>query len=147
VSSPEKAALAAKAGADLVLNYREEDVVERLKAFAPAVDRVVEVALGANLALDLAVSGPSTVVVTYAAEAENPVLPVRACMTANVTLRFVLLYGVAPAALDEAVREISAALSAGDLTELPVHRFPLDEVASAQEAVEAGMVGKVIVVP
>jgi NADPH2:quinone reductase len=147
VSNPKKAELAAQAGADLVLNYRDEDVVERLKAFTPTVDRVVEVALGANLALDLAVSGPSTVVVTYAAEAENPALPVRDCMTANVTLRFVLLYGVPRGALDEAVADVSAALYAGDLTELPVHRFPLDEVASAQDAVEAGAVGKVIVVP
>lgn len=147
VSSPEKAELASQAGADLVLNYRDENVVSRLKEEAPVVDRVVEVALGANLALDLAVAGPSTVVVTYAAEAKDPALPVRACMTANVTLRFILLYGVPAPALDQAVADVSAALAAGDLTELPVHRFPLSEVAAAQDAVEAGAVGKVIVTP
>ena len=31
---------------------------------------------------------------TYAAEPANPELPVRACMTANLTLKFALLYGV-----------------------------------------------------
>ena len=108
---------------------------------------MVEVALGANLALDLAVAGPSTVVVSYAADGTDPVLPVRACMTANVTLRFVLLYGVPDPALDAAVADITAALAAGVLTELPIHRFPLSEIAGAHEAAEGGAVGKVIVTP
>jgi NADPH2:quinone reductase len=147
VSGPEKAALAAKAGADLVVNYRDPDAIDQIREFAPVMDRVTEVALGANLQLDLAVSGPRTVVVTYAADGPNPVLPVRACMTANVTLRFVLLYGVPEPALDAAVAEITAALSRGALTELPVHRFPLSEIAAAHEAAENGVAGKVIVVP
>jgi NADPH:quinone reductase len=147
VSGPEKAALAEKAGADLVVNYRSADAAQQIRAFAPAVDRVVEVALGANLALDLALARLGTTVVTYAAEAADPVLPVRACMTANVTLRFVLLYGVPPTALDRAAADITAALAAGDLTGLPVHKFPLDAIAAAHEAVEAGAVGKIIVTP
>jgi NADPH:quinone reductase len=147
VSSQEKAELAAKAGADLVLNYRDRDAIEQVKAFSPVVDRVVEVALGANLELDLAVSGPSTTVVTYAAEAQNPVLPVRTCMTANVTLRFILLYGLPDDALDAAVTDITDSLRSGALTELPAHRFPLSEVVRAHEAAERGAVGKVIVVP
>jgi NADPH2:quinone reductase len=111
------------------------------------VDRVIEVALGANLRLDLAVSQAGTVVVTYAAESSDPVLPVRACMSANVILRFVLLYGLPPAALDAAATGISAALAAGRLTELPVHRFDLADVVSAHETAERGVTGKVIVTP
>jgi NADPH2:quinone reductase len=147
VSGPEKAALAEKAGADLVVNYRSADAAQQIRAFAPAVDRVVEVALGANLALDLALARLGTTVVTYAAEAADPVLPVRACMTANVTLRFVLLYGVPPTVLDRAAADITAALAAGDLTGLPVHKLPLDAIAAAHEAAEAGAVGKIIVTP
>ena len=147
VSGSEKAALAAKAGADLVVNYRERDAIERVRSFAPVMDRVIEVALGANLELDLAVAGPSTVVVTYAADGADPVLPVRACMNANVTLRFVLVYGVPDAALDAAVADITAALTAGALTELPTHRFPLTEAAAAHEAAEGHAVGKVLLIP
>ena len=44
-----------------------------------------------------------------------------------------------------AVDEVNAAAAAGDLSELPAHRFPLDEVATAHEAVEGGAVGKVLV--
>jgi NADPH2:quinone reductase len=147
VSGSAKAQLAARAGADLVVNYNDADATEQVRSFAPRMDRIVEVALGANLELDLAVSGPQTVIVAYAAEAQDPVLPVRACMSANILLRFMLLYGVPPVELSQAADGVSRALSAGALTELPVIRFPLDEIAAAHEAVEAGAVGKVIVVP
>jgi NADPH:quinone reductase len=147
VSGPEKAVLAEKAGADLVVNYRSPDAVQQVRAFAPAVDRVIELALGANLALDMAVARAGTTIVTYAAEPADPVLPVRACMTANVTIKFVLLYGVAAAALDWAAADVTAALAAGDLTGLTVHKFPLADIVSAQEAAEEGVVGKVIVAP
>ena len=147
VSSPAKAALAEKAGADLVVNYRSTDVVQQIHAFVPAVDRIIEVALGANLALDLAVAGPLTTIVTYAAEAASPELPVRNCMAANVILKFMLLYGVPETALDQAAADITAALAARDLTGLPVHKFPLADIAEAHEAAESGVVGKIIVTP
>jgi NADPH:quinone reductase len=146
VSSPEKAALAEQAGADLVVNYRSPDAVDQIKAFGP-VDRVIEVALGANLQLDLAVVRPHATIVTYAADAADPVLPVRACMTANLTLKFALLYGVPMTALEQAAADITAALAAGELTGLPVHKFPLADIAAAHEAAESGVLGKVIVSP
>ena len=149
VSGPQKAELAAKAGADLVVNYREPDAADQIRSFAGAagVDRVVEVALGANLQLDLAVvARPDARIVCYAADGDDPVLPVRACMNANVELRFVLLYGVPAEALIQAAGDITDALADGALTELPVSRFPLDEIAAAQDAVEHRALGKVLVV-
>ncbi len=144
VSGPQKAELATQAGADLVVNYRDASAADRLRSFAAQMDRIVELALGANLELDLAVSGPQTHIVDYAAEPEDPVLPVRKCMNANVAIRFILLYGVPADALDLAAADIAAALRAGALTELPVTRFGLDEVARAHQAVEAGTLGKVV---
>ena len=144
VSGPEKAELAQRAGADVVVNYRDPGAADQLRAFARQMDRIVELALGANLELDLAVSGPQTHIVDYAAEPTDPVLPVRKCMTANVTLRFILLYGVPADALDRAAADISTAIAAGALTELPVIRFPLDQIVAAHEAVEAGVMGKVV---
>ncbi|HXZ99949.1 MAG TPA: NADPH:quinone reductase [Candidatus Binatia bacterium] len=144
VSGAEKAELAGAAGADLVVNYREPDALERIRGFAEWVDRVVEVNIAANLAQDLALAGPGTVVAAYAIDQPDPVLPVRACMAANVTLRFVLLYGVPAADLLRGVEDVSRALAAGALTALPIRRFPLEECAAAQEAVREGAVGKVV---
>jgi NADPH2:quinone reductase len=146
-SGPEKAELARRAGAAHVVNYRDADAAGQIRAAAGQTDRVIEVALGANLALNLAVAKPGSMIVTYAAEPADPVLPVRACMTANVTLRFILLYGVPRPALRQAAADITAALTEGALTELPAHRFGLSDIAAAHEAVEAGALGKVLVAP
>lgn len=145
VSGREKADLARRAGADLVVNYHDDDVAAQIRAVAPHIDRVVEVALGANLGLDLSLARSGTTIVSYAASGDDPTLPVRQCMSANVVLRFVLLYGVAPADLRTAAREVTVAASEGALTELPVHRFALADIAAAHEAVEAGVTGKVLV--
>src|SRR6266567_4278494 len=68
VSSHEKAELARAAGADEVINYRAEDAASTVRAAAPdGVDRIIQVALSANLTLDLQVLAPDGTVVTYAA--------------------------------------------------------------------------------
>ena len=145
VSSLEKAELAKNAGADLVVDYTADDAVHQIKAVTPHVDRVIEVALGSNLAMDLQLSKPNTTIVCYAASGSDPTLPVRACMSANVVLRFVLLYGVPRPVLVAAAQAVTDALVAGVLTEPPVHRFALEDIAAAHEAQEAGAVGKVLV--
>ena len=147
VSSPEKAELAKAAGADVVVNYRDADAVEQIKAAAPnGVDRVIEVALGANLDLNLAVLRPAGSTITYATEPTgDPQLPVRRMMTDNVTLRFVLVYNFTDAQIDAAVADISRALADRALTPLPEIHFSLDQIAEAHLAVEGGATGKVIV--
>jgi len=146
-SGPEKAELSRRAGAAHVINYRDADAAGQIRAAAGQTDRIIEVALGANLGLDLAVAKPGSTIVTYAAEPTDPVLPVRACMTANVVIRFILLYGVPIEALDRAAADITAALADGALTELPVHKFGLPDIVAAHQACEAGPLGKVLVVP
>ena len=146
VSGPEKAELASAAGAHHVVNYRQPDAAEWIRAVAPGgVDRIVELALASNLTLDLAVAAPGAVIVTYASEATEPTLPVRELMTRNLVLRFMLLYYVPVTALRQAADDITAALANGTLTELPAHRFGLADIAAAHDAVEAGATGKVLV--
>jgi NADPH2:quinone reductase len=147
VSSEEKGELARAAGADVIVNYRESGAIERIRGVVERVDRIVEVALGANIDLDLAVSGAGTEIAVYANEPHDPVLPVRRFMSANATLRFVLLYGVRPADLAADIAWVRSAVAAGALTPLPVSSFGLDDVVAAQEAVENGAVGKVMLVP
>jgi NADPH2:quinone reductase len=139
VSSPEKAELASMA--DVVVNYREDGAAEKIGK----VDRIVEVALAPNLALDLEVVNPHATIVSYAADQPTAEIPVRAAMSANLTLKFMLLYTIPEPALHDAIGGVSKALEAGALTLLPLHRFPLAETAAAHDAVENGAVGKVVI--
>ena len=69
VSSPAKARLAEAAGAHHVVDYRGEDVAGQLRAAAPeGVDIVVDVAVGTNLAADLAVLGAGGTIASYATD-------------------------------------------------------------------------------
>jgi NADPH:quinone reductase len=143
-ASPRNADAARAAGAGAVIDYHAEDAAEQIRTAAPDIGRIVEVALSPNLALDLAVAGPNATIATYDAGGDDPVLPIRRCMAANLALRFVLLYGVPGAALRTAVEQVSLALTDRALTALPVQRFGLDDVVAAHEAVESGSSGKVV---
>jgi NADPH2:quinone reductase len=143
VSSAEKQALAEAAGADHVVRYTEEGAARRILDLAGPADRIVEVAPAANLELDLAVIGPGGTIATYAAE-ETLTLPGGPLMSGNVTLAFVLLYGLSAEQLSAAVGWTSDALAVVALDALPVASYPLEEVAAAQERVEQGFVGKVV---
>lgn len=145
VSTNEKARIAQEAGADVVVNYRTTDALTRIASQVGQVDRVVEVAPGANWQTDLALSTPDTVISVYAADDDATALPVLPCMRANATVRFVWLYGVPKPKLTAAARDISAALARGALTELRAHHYPLHQVAQAHEAVEASVLGKVLI--
>ena len=145
VSSAEKAELARAAGAELVVNYREEPVVERVREWAPdGVARIVEVNLPANLAVDTEVIADGGTVSCYVT-ADKPVELSRALMQHNVSIAFVLVYTIPMEAKLAAVKDISAALRDGALTALPEHRFSLDEIADAHDAVQGGATGKVLV--
>ena len=146
VSSEAKGEIAADAGAHVVVDYTAEGAVEAIRSAARAgVDRIIEVDLTRNLDLDLAVIVPGGVIVTYAADAADPALPVRTLMTRNATLRFALVYGFPPALLAAGVAEVTAGLAAGDLTPLPVVRFPLADIAAAHDAVQSRTPAKVLV--
>jgi NADPH2:quinone reductase len=145
VSSPEKAAIATDAGADLVVDYRGEDVVEALRGWAPdGVDRVVEVAISANLETDGAVLAPYATVATYG-QPDGPLPVVRDLVMKNARIDFVLVYTMPDEAKRAAVTDITQALADGALRPLPVQRFTLEETQAAHEAVEGGFLGKVLI--
>jgi len=146
VSSKAKAAIATTAGAHVIVDYTQKSALERIAAAARAgVDRIIEVDLTHNLELDRAVLVPHGVIVTYAADADDPAIPVRALMNNNITLRFVMVYGFTAAMITAAIDEITQGLTDGDLTPLPVIRFSLDQVAAAHDAVEKRSTGKVLI--
>jgi NADPH:quinone reductase len=147
VSSAEKARLAAAAGAHVVLNYRDAGYTEQLAAAAPGgLHRVVDVAVATNLSGYLDCLAPHAVVASYARDRETAEVPIFPLMRLNVRLRFMLVYGLTQPMLDRAVADVTEALRAGALQPLPVHRYPLEEIAAAHDAVRGGaVVGKVLI--
>jgi NADPH2:quinone reductase len=152
VSGPEKARLATAAGAHYVVNYREGDPAAAIRAIAPdGVDIVAEVALGANLALDLAVLRTRGTIATYANDGGEPVdLDVMRNMVLNTRLQFLVLYTAGLDVRTAAVEDVAAAvrdnaLPVGEEHGLPLHRFPLSRTSAAHRALEEGAVGKVLV--
>ncbi len=147
VSSDEKGELALAAGADAVARYNAGDYALSMRSLLPdRADRIVEVNLRANLSDDLGFAAPNAVISSYAGTADDMVaVPVRALMTPNLLLRFVLVYTIPEQALKAAVEGVSRAVEVGALTTLPLHRFSLERAAEAHDAVEAGAVGKVLI--
>lgn len=149
VSGSQKAAAAKDAGADLVINYRTDDVIERVRAFTGGhgVDRIVEVEFGGNLPTTKEVIKTGGVVAAYASTAERaPVLPFYELMFKHVTLRMLLVYLLSEAQRRAAVRAIANALRDGALSPLIGARFGLEECAKAHEAVESGtLIGHVLI--
>lgn len=152
VSGPVKAALATAAGADHVVNYRDQDAAEQIRSVAPqGVGIVAEVSPAVNAALDVAVAAPHAVVAYYANNGgDSFAVPVRASMASNLRWQGVFLYTVPDDALGNGVADVSAAvadgaLQVGEAAGLPLHRYPLEGTADAHGAVESGAVGKVLI--
>lgn len=146
VSSDEKAELARLAGAHVVVNYRQGDVTQALRAAAPnGIDRVVEVALAQNLEAMLPVLNPFAQVVTYASDNVPEALYIRPLMGALVTLKFMLVYHLPQPLLDQGINDVTKLLNSGVVSVLPEHHYPLAETDKAHEAVEQAAVGKVLI--
>jgi NADPH:quinone reductase len=152
VSSPRKAQLAAAAGADHVVDYRQQDVVAEVRRIAPkGVDAIVEVSGAVNAAVDAQVIGLHGAVAMYADDGGAEVtIPVRAQMNPNARWQFVLVYTEPERAKALGIEDVATAVADGALrvgedAGLPLHVFPLAETARAHRAVEEGAVGKVLV--
>ncbi|MFF3870060.1 NADPH:quinone reductase [Micromonospora sp. NPDC001898] len=152
VSSPEKAKLALAAGAAHTVDYRSDTVVEDIRALAPGgVDLIVEVAATANIDTAMEVLATDGTVAAYGTEGTSELtFPTRKAIGRNLRFQFVMVMTMPAADKDLAAADITDAAAAGAITAgeaagLPLHRFPLHRTGDAQDAVQAGIVGKVLV--
>ncbi|MGH3336946.1 MAG: NADPH:quinone reductase [Nocardioides sp.] len=151
VSSEEKAALARAAGAHHVVNYRDSDVASETLALAPdGVDIAVEVAPAQNIGIDLEVVRVHGLVSIYANNGGDELtIPLRAAFGKNMRFQFLILYTLHDDLVRAATDDVTAAIAVGALrvgeeAGLPLHHFPLEDLAAAHDTVEGGAVGKVL---
>src|SRR3954454_18655889 len=148
VSSKEKAELAAAAGADVVINYREEDVAAPIKELSGTGPNIVVEVATDNLGLDLDVVAPGGNIAIYVGGKVS--VPSFKAMLKNASLDFVLTYTTTTREKDDAVAAGAEAVNAGVFTVgeragLPIVRFPFERIAEAHEAVEKHVTGKVVI--
>jgi NADPH2:quinone reductase len=149
VSSAAKAEQARLAGADLVVNYKTDDVVAKALAFTGGrgVDRVVDVDFGGNVATTLKLMAMNSTIAVYATNGDRtPVVPMRELMEKCISLRTLVLFALPTPLLAAAQVDITKWLAAGARIHNIAGQFALSDTAQAHLAVEKGdKVGTVIV--
>jgi NADPH:quinone reductase len=149
VSSAFKAEQALLAGADLVINYKNEDVVARVMAFTGGLgaNRVIDVDFGGNAGTTLKLTAMNSTIAVYATNGNrNPVVPMRQLMEKCVALRTLVMFALPPALLAAAQVDLTNWLAAGTRIHNIAGQFALSETAQAHLAVEKGnKLGTVIV--
>lgn len=146
ISSPDKAAAAREAGADHCIDYKREDVGQRVAEITGkrGVDTIIEMDLSANAKFIPAVLRPKGSVIVYGTGAEATI-PSFFCLQNSVLLQYFLVYQLDARQRDRAVAGIERALEQGKLKNRIGPTFSLAETAAAHEAVERGTIGNVVI--
>lgn len=149
VSSDKKAVVAQQMGADHVINYRQTDVVAQVKELVGkrGCDRIVDVALAANININAKLVARNGVIATYeSGNAPKVEIPFYELLYKNAALRTVLVYAMSDEAHAAAARDINQAITDGALQHLIAACYPLQETAAAHDAVASGnLIGKVVI--
>jgi NADPH2:quinone reductase len=146
VSSSVKAVVAHQAGADHTIDYKAENVGERVMALTKGgVDAVIELDLTANAGLISAVLRPRGIVAVYGTGAHAQ-LPASFCLVNSITLKFMLVYELTTPEREQGIADVTRMLEANRLIHNVAKTFDLSEIVHAHQMVEQGQaIGNVIV--
>jgi NADPH:quinone reductase len=147
VSSAEKARIAEDAGADHVIDYKAENVGERVMELTDkaGVDAVVELDLSANAKLIPGVLRPRGTVVIYGTGGEAT-LPAQWLLVNAVALKFIFVYELTAEERQAAIDTITRMLMEKRLANNVAATLPLSDIVVAHETVEQGKVAGNVVV-
>jgi len=148
VSSEAKAALARQAGADHTIDYKRENVGERVMALTgtTGVDAVVEMDLAANAKFYSNWLRPRGHVVVYGTGSAETAIPAQLLLVNAMKLAFVYVYELTAQEREAVVSAINRMLESKTLINNVALSLPLDDIVAAHEAVEGGKImGNVVV--
>jgi NADPH2:quinone reductase len=147
VSSDAKATLAEAAGADVILNYRNEDVTTRVQAVTAGhgVDRIIEVDIAANACLDVELLKPGGELVIYGSGTPQFALPFFSLASRNPVVRIIMVYTLSALERQQVVDTLSRLLATGEVIHNIAECLPLARIADAHERIEqAHIVGNLV---
>ena len=149
VSSKEKFKIAEDAGADLILNYKKDNVVDSVLEFTKGygVDRVLEVEFGGNIQINPKIINTNGTIAAYASMGNiEPTLPFYDFMFKGIKINTFLIYSICQKDRKILIEGMTKALNENALKHLIGSSFSLDDIVGAHEEVESNKnVGNVIV--
>ena len=148
VSSEAKARLARDAGADHVIDYKRENVGERVMAVTGkrGVDAVVEMDLAANAKSYPGCLHARSEVVVYGTGSADAQIPAQFLLVNAIAIKFIYVYELTAAERTAAVSTINKMLENKTLKNNVALTLPLNDIVGAHEAVEQGKaMGNVVV--
>lgn len=144
----DRMAIASRRGADVVLDYRADDLASAIldATDGKGVQRIIDVDFGANVALNAKVLAEHGTIAAYSSTSDRtPTLPYYDFALKPARLTFVQGAKLRPRDREAAVKVITALMGQGKLLPDISDRLPLERVADAHVAVEAGADANVIV--
>lgn len=147
VSSEDKARLAREAGADVTIDYRNEDVPARVLAATrnAGVDRVIEVDFAANVLTSLASLQSEGDIVVYGSGRPDIPVPFFPSIVKNIRIRFFIVYNLNADDRARGIVQLTEWLTKDKLQHNVAARLPLAQIAEAHELVEGGKaIGNVV---
>ena len=152
VGSQEKADRARQLGADVAINYKQQDFAPEVRQLTDGkgVDLIIENVASDNLAADcscIATSGRIVLIGTGTGKAPNATFGVLSALLKDITF-----YGMSLLSADAVIPDMAAAMSpdfaAGKLKPIVSKSYPLQEAAQALHDLLAGKVfSKLVLVP
>ena len=152
VGSQEKADRARQLGADVAINYKQQDFAPEVRTLTDGkgVDIIIENVASDNLAADcscIATSGRIVLIGTGTGKAPNATFGVLPALLKDITF-----YGMSLLSADAVIPDMAAAMSpdfaAGKLKPIVSKSYPLQEAAQALHDLLAGKVfSKLVLVP
>jgi NADPH2:quinone reductase len=148
ISSDAKAKIAREAGADHTIDYKRDNVGERVMAITgkTGVDAVVEMDFSGNAKLMPSVLHPRGKIVVYGNASGEATIPTQFFLTNAITIQYIFVYELTETERDAAVTAINRMLENKTLMNNVALKMPLNEIVAAHEAVEQGKaLGNVVV--
>ncbi len=133
--------IAGQTGADKVLNYRQDDLVEEINRITggEGVDHIVDVEFGVNAKTSAALLNNNGSISTYSSSlVPEPVIPFYPLMFKNISVNMVLVYNMPDQAKQQAIEDIYDALEQGRFRHRIAETWPLEQTANAHESIEKG---------
>ena len=149
ISSDEKAEIANIAGADKVINYKNENILEEIMEYTKndGVDRIFEVEFGGNLPINEKIIKPNGVIAAYGSMAEmEPKLPFYNLMFKGVKIDTFLIYSIEKKFREEILNGLSELLNQNSLKHMISQTYSIDDIVNAHVAMESGsVIGNIVI--